>query len=500
MGGIDTGEKENPDTPVTEKEKPEEEEEQKRKKIRICVFFDGTGNNKTNVEEREKNTEHYQYQKQKYGKDDNSYEADKTNVAKMDLYVGAKKPANYTNLIAIYIEGIGTDDRKKDSDIGYGSGMGGTGVKKKVDDGINSVLYELGEVLEEDDVIDELVLDVFGFSRGAAAARYFIHRVLKTKGGYLSKVHHVLEEKKALSPVNGALREGGLLLSTEPLARRIRNAGHTISNEDVRVEFVGLFDTVSSEAGSSSDVNSLQLDSLKHKKVKSVLHLVAADEHRGNFSYTNINSAGKKGTQIYLPGVHSDIGGGYRADMNGNPVEEELVLDESYHLGDLKKDRAYLLEEGWFKEDQVFIVSPPDAQVYPRGGFRPVHTLKSHRSGIDNSYTKIPLNIMVDFFRKKTEIPLDSKFEDDEKIPEHLTKAYEALKEYVKEKGSKDSEIEDWKNDKVKDKDKVWLKKIRNKYLHFSSHYNVTVKLYVPLKPHFPADKNGWRKRISYDG
>ena len=37
----------------------------------------------------------------------------------------------------------------------------------------------------------------------------------------------------------------------------------------------------------------------------------SAEEHRMHLSLHNINSAKAKGEQYFLPGVHSDIGGGY---------------------------------------------------------------------------------------------------------------------------------------------------------------------------------------------
>ena len=439
---------------ATEEEKPEEEEIT-RLKIRFCVFFDGTGNNLVNIEEREKNTIHYQDHKPKPGKDANSYEGDKTNVAKMEGYINKKEPGEYDYLLSTYIEGPGTVNMGEDNWYGAGFGMGDTGVKDKVEKGVDDVVSIVKGKLDKNEVVEELVLDVFGFSRGAAGARYFIYRALRDNA-----LADVFEEGK----------------------------------ENVRVEFVGLYDTVSSEGTDHNDVDSLKLKSVGRSKVKGVLHLVAADEHRGYFACTNINSAGKKGTQICLPGAHSDIGGGYRADINGQPIDEELILDESGDLKRLKKDRAKLVDQGWFNEDQIVIEDPS----FLNRGSAPLYKLKSSRTGIDNGYAKIPLNIMAKFFCE-TGVELRLEFDTNEEIPEHLSEAYDALGKYVEDKGSEGSKIEDWK-DKVEDENKDWLKKIRNKHLHFSAHYNTSSIPLLKLTPHFPNGELGPRKRRIIDG
>ena len=482
----------------------ESEENEVRKKIRICVFFDGTGNNRFNTEAREGNTEDYQDNKPKPGKDDNSYEADKTNVAKLDRYVDTDSLGGYDHLISIYIEGIGTDDGKKDSKTGYALGLGDTGVKEKVNDGINKVLEELRRVIKKNEIIEELVLDVFGFSRGAAAARYFIHRVLKGTGASALSVN-------GLYPYETRAER----ISAMPLAGRIRSGGHKIGNKQVRVEFVGLFDTVSSEGFKyeyKHNTQSLKLDSVRDPRVKEVLHLVAADEHRRNFSFSNINSAGDSGTQIFLPGAHSDIGGGYRDD-----IDEELVLNLSRDLDTLIEDRAKLVEQGWFKEDEIFIEYPAvterdsnyfehmkylEALGYP-DYLKPVisedlfqvNELKSNRIGLDHSYAKIPLDIMATAFCK-TGIELTSEFEKLDKVPGQLDRAYDGLKKYVDDKGAGGSEIDDW-NDKVDYDKHPWLKDLRNEQLHFSAHYNYSFKV---LRPHKPNFYKGLRKRISFHG
>jgi hypothetical protein len=230
--------------------------------------------------------------------------------------------------------------------------------------------------------------------------------------------------------------------------------------------------------------------------VKTVIHLAAADEHRSKFALTTIESAiggGKGGKEIFLPGVHSDIGGGYR-----NEIEESLVLNESHDRSSLEEDRKYLLSQGWFTEEQIFIESPPvlELMISLHGEMpRPEpHRLKSRRIGLDNGYAKIPLNIMAEFFCK-TGVKLTVEFNREEKIPSNLVEAgiYNDLLSYAKEKESK---VTDWHDTKCYDR-YDWLKKLRNQQLHFSAHCQ---RSYLVLAAHKPSFDNGQRKRKTIRG
>lgn len=58
-------------------------------------------------------------------KEDSSYDNDLSNVARLwECYAVDKR---------LYLEGIGTEDRKKDDDLGYAMGTGKTGVRAKVE-------------------------------------------------------------------------------------------------------------------------------------------------------------------------------------------------------------------------------------------------------------------------------------------------------------------------------------------------------------------------------
>ncbi|WP_046247525.1 phospholipase effector Tle1 domain-containing protein, partial [Hymenobacter terrenus] len=114
-----------------------------------------------------------------------------------------------------------------------------------------------------------------------------------------------------------------LLNDKTPLATRLG-----IPQAEVKIKFVGVFDTVSSYGftltGFGSDVAELGLD-LAGVPEK-VVHLAAANEYRENFSLTDITSSLQvgKGYELVLPGVHSNIGGSYGEITN---EEERHLLD-----------------------------------------------------------------------------------------------------------------------------------------------------------------------------
>ena len=133
--------------------------------------------------------------------------------------------------------------------------------------------------------IEAVNLYVFGFSRGAAAARSFCTR-MRT---YLAKLDIKFK---------------------------------------INIKFLGLFDTVAS-VGSAHSSRALYgkedghhswaaMDLMFPSGIDKTVHLVAAHEVRGSFPITSI--AGMTGEEIVFPGVHSDVGGGYAPTEQGKSV------------------------------------------------------------------------------------------------------------------------------------------------------------------------------------
>ncbi|BAU18564.1 conserved hypothetical protein with DUF2235 domain [Prevotella intermedia] len=456
--------------------------------ITIGVFFDGTGNNKYNIEYNKsakyadkKGVYNEKTRKKEDGYD--SYNQGFTNVVNLwNMYKADGK---------IYIEGPGTappkeknqanssdkwtSSGKKDSAFwGSALGTGDYGVNEKVKRAdkliieiIRTILDNCGSVL-----VRSITFDVFGFSRGATANRYFVRKVL-------------------FNPdfnINSFLQK---VLKVENIS------------EKISIRFMGLFDTVSSHG-----LDQIIHDKSKHPnlmipyKVKTVVHLVAANEYRRFFPLTTVSSAhglDKSCMEYVLPGAHSDIGGGY------NDIEVEfLYMKEDYPPKEFlekgnrnRKFRGYmsletLRDKEWIsKEDfskalrkyQERTYRNIDSRTKKRKGVAPYR-------GIYNTYARIPLQIMYQVaeskgiaFKKGTIwsygiIAIPNCYPNLIKVAKYLKGEFFARRDIytIRLGNTKD------KNGKIipmgfhfergKDVDKL-LKSIRREFLHLSA-YNQT--------------------------
>ncbi|MDH5354097.1 MAG: DUF2235 domain-containing protein [Gammaproteobacteria bacterium] len=429
-------------TPPDEVEK--KEEEIKKVKVRISLFFDGTLNNRINIDQRiedEKNPgSNAIYQKYKGG--DNSYEGDYTNIAKMERYID--DATGYQVSLSSYTEGPGTDDRKADALRGYAFGTGKTGITKKVEKGIEDAVDQIEQKIKKGTVIEILTADVFGFSRGAAGARNCIYEVLST--------------------------------GKNPIKTRIEEKGYEI--EKVEVCFAGLYDTVASHGIIySNDTSDLNLTAIN--QAKKVIQLAAAEEHRKKFNLTSIESAGYKGRQYFLPGVHSDIGGGYRAPASGKPSEKNMGIYWSLSQQSAEQEKKRLIESGWYNEGEIKIVHTPS--IDPSGFDE--YTVEVTREKISNEYSRIPLHVMARF-AGESGISLKDELESDEKVSSKLNSAREKIEGYISNIGE-NSKAQDWLHNEG------WLKELRHDHLHFSAHLSIA---------HAPRFRNYQRTRRTYYG
>ncbi|WP_341959050.1 DUF2235 domain-containing protein [Pseudomonas sp. RC10] len=274
--------------------------------VRIGVFFDGTGNNRVNSQigaDCQAMAEIYKGAHIKecggrHSDPSSSYSNDFTNIARLaDLYRHQPKATNDGAGLRLYevfyISGIGTTSGGRDSRLsGQGFGRGYTGVVAKALVAVKKIsdFLKTFDLHNPGCVIAGLELDLFGFSRGAAAARHLANEVLKQSRGALGPV---LDPRKL------------------PLSSDFSWAAGS-----VRLKIIGLFDTVAavgglSDLGSVRDASNARVNLfLPPGCAQQVLHLVAADEHRRNFALNSVMPGWPK--EIMLPGSHSDIGGGYQ--------------------------------------------------------------------------------------------------------------------------------------------------------------------------------------------
>jgi hypothetical protein len=323
--------------------------------IRVSVFFDGTGNNMYNTRSREQGNA---------DGESGSYLNDFSNVARLCTTIHVPS-AGEDHHLAVYVQGIGTLADSSDDWIGMGLGQGGRGVKDRSSACLDHVVSEIQGLAAGHKKLDRLRIDGFGFSRGAAAARYFTHLMLDKSDGIKARVSKFI-----------------------PISL-------------FEIPFLGLFDTVASFGfDHTNDTADLKLDAIKDATVKKVVQLAAGDEHRLNFPLTNIQSAGGRGQEIFLPGVHSDVGGGYTNLSSGGGVEEDLVLFEASGLPDdaafknrCQAMRQELIDLGWFHANEIRITSDYVAS----GGLVVEHCkVVGTRWGISKKYSYVPLHIMAD--------------------------------------------------------------------------------------------------------
>jgi hypothetical protein len=372
---------------------PPKEDDKETNDVYLGVFFDGTSNNRENIEGRRKNPKlKNTYTSNKDGSN-TSYSNDSTNVDRLEKAYLRDKTSNYHS---VYVEGIGTKNPDKNDDgtldyygdfsRGQGYGTGQTGLFEKVEKGCFDVAKKL--IDKNETKIGTLYLDVFGFSRGAAAARIFLNELTKKKVwgdkktynfGYLGKAFKELDYK------------------TNPIR--------------VKVRLLGLYDTVSSYGDNVFDDVDVDKLPLKIPNVGFTVHLTAEDEHRINFPLTNIASAGDNSIELTLPGVHSDIGGGYK-----NGTNEIVILTEAGSK--IEAEKKYVIEQGWFKPYQLKEL--PSVSPY---------YLKGTRENLSNKYSLVILHLMAEFGKRKYKIPW--KYETELNLYHAIPSALDNIKEQI---------------------------------------------------------------------
>ena len=224
----------------------------------IVISFDGTGGNPGWAVQR--------------GNEDRYGEVTGLgNCCKLHLLAGGNiGNTNYTFnnpdqlvQLPLYYSGVGTRGYTR-----HLKSVMGLGAMKDI---YTTAYEDLEKIYRKDDKIF-----VFGFSRGAATARLFC-----------SYLFH--------NPIRGVVPQ---------------------------VAFLGVFDTVcesipigggvgTSDAPSVLDVNGE--DGSLPGNVARAVHLVSIDDYRGPFTPTLFNDDPRV-TEVWCPGVHSDIGGGYYHD------------------------------------------------------------------------------------------------------------------------------------------------------------------------------------------
>lgn len=435
-------------------------------KLAYGVFFDGTLNNRENTEIRKKVEKKGEFRMisaseeelriyKKYAKEDNSFGNDFTNVARK-WYCAEEE-------YRVYVEGIGTIDKEGDEGGGYKYGRGKTGIVGKVRNGCKALADKVKKEKDESiDTIEEIILtlDIFGFSRGSAAARNFAYNLQMdaypprsyyppVQGAQKIEVDH---DESEFMAIEKSWVKDGKLPKCGHFGTALLHAGidrEFIDSMTVIVRFIGIYDTVA-----SYDPTCLLLPSFKRKikqlhlheigSPKKAVHFIAADEHRGNFSLTRFSKVElRTGIERNFPGVHSDIGGSYNHDalspaelskesiqpdpIKGVSEKEKIDLQVTYTKGGSQSLHDELIVEGWYKKEQL--------TVEPRFNY-----VLCGRKYLYRGYSFIPLHFMCDYAlpylseEGKTDLKYQKLMTDYTLNDEFLNKVKSYLQEHCIEK------------------------------------------------------------------
>lgn len=200
-----------------------------------------------------------------------------SNVCKLHLLAGGNidnSNASEEGQLPLYYKGVGT---WTDGYLGVVKSAFGAGAMHDI---YTKAYADIEKIHQKGDQIY-----IFGFSRGAATARLF--------ASYLDHKN-----------INGVVPEVALL---------------------------GVFDTVvqSSDVGDNEDIKNVDTegkDSSLPKCVKKAIHLVSLDELREPFKPTLFNED-ERVTEVWCPGNHSDVGGGYYHDGLSDICLEVMLFE-----------------------------------------------------------------------------------------------------------------------------------------------------------------------------
>jgi rhs element vgr protein len=443
------------------------EEKSGELKLTFGLFFDGTKNNMYHTRLRKYAESHREiryHNSEMTGEDWEAYYMYKHNESFTNDYTNVARTYKCcTDPYRIYIEGIGTVSKetknKTDDNDGYVYGRGRTGIVEKVRSGCKMLAEKIfrekdkKESNNENEEITQinLTVDVFGFSRGAAAARHFLYNLQKQSySPFLETIpsqgfspplpafltdewgkkikDEWLDEKKLLPP----LGLFGIELLELNIPRKL------IENMKINVRFLGIYDTVASYDPKSSllpdfkeYIKKLHLNDIGNPM--RAVHYTAMDEHRRFFPITHLNTEKlKNAIELSFPGAHSDIGGSY----NHDPLTDEQfekAIENSQLYNKMKSKRSprtceyemlylddifistervdviidNLIKGGWFFEDQIekiyvnikinspIFLSSVYISFIEESGYT-IITLAYGERPIEGGYSFIPLHFMCE--------------------------------------------------------------------------------------------------------
>ncbi|MGF6268164.1 type VI secretion system Hcp family effector [Lelliottia nimipressuralis] len=380
--------------------------------LTLGVFFDGTGNNAVNTQNMLAacTAAHFdisdpdaesilarmaQEQMGVSGTGATSYTGGYTNIHWLNTLYKTDLPIESGQAqAAIYVEGIGTEAGRPDSMIGLSLGVADTGVIAKTDlavkqiaEAINKFFVEVAKTVSVPSLkVTELRFDIFGFSRGAAAARHFANRIQTEDRDIINAIRYGMNDVEYAGAPAGKTR------------------------------FIGIFDTVAAidtpqnglnpHTAKTGDVNIV----LRPGVAEKVFHITAQHECRFNFA---LNSVQPAWPELVLPGAHSDIGGGYlpatweniyltRPEAVTVPLDTPLADTRTYRhaMEQLPILESSAVAAPLIRTNDITADAWEDTRMpsHPRDGMqkRAFAALTMKKRIVKNDWSKVVLRVMID--------------------------------------------------------------------------------------------------------
>jgi uncharacterized protein (DUF2235 family) len=310
-----------------------------------------------------------------------------TNVVKLAYRVAKRDGA--TPQIIFYDQGVGTGNVLDK----WSGGAFGEGLEDNIFDAYRFLIanYEDG---------DEIFL--IGFSRGAFTARSIAGMIRKC--GILKRAC----VDKYTAAVN-AYRDASLHPDDKNAVDfRARNS---CGGDTIPIRFIGVWDTVGALGIPLRGLRWFTRrkeqfhDTELSKVVQTACHALAIDEHRHPFAPTLWMEKPKPNQtveQVWFPGVHSDVGGGY-AEIDLSDIALQWMLDKVKAAGlalDTEVLAAHPLKPnpGGVKHESktgLYRLTPGDDRPIGVGGTQSVHPSAIARWDSDPSYR--PKNLRAYF-------------------------------------------------------------------------------------------------------
>lgn len=251
-----------------------------------------------------------------------------TNVYKINQIISEKrsdKDGNIITQVTFYLPGVGTKFTVRRPRRGIWATLRGDLVEQLIfGDSIDQLILRAyvnlcANFRTRDDII------LMGFSRGSAAARIFSRFVsdfgiLKSSHLFLlDRLWNQFLEISKIEADSDYFAEIEILMNDISLEFKNTEVFH--SKEHLKIQFLGLFDTVIGAVDDEFCKNMNFRDQHAASLVRNVFHIMSMHDVRKEFelkrfvprirSHVNLR-------EMWMPGVHSDIGGGYEEDFISN--------------------------------------------------------------------------------------------------------------------------------------------------------------------------------------